>query len=373
LRFGRRLGASGRQPRSAHLTFHRQGVTFPDGSPFTADDAFTPDRPAHHDQQARKLSTSSVPFPRDRGRPFPPSESTVQESNTAPNLAERTLGRRQGHGDRPAQELASGQIRHASCRHGSVLRFQGPEERGLDTLKAKPAYWFLALPGLFGCDVPLHLRTRPTSAAGAAGRRDRLTNSMPAQRCAAQGRRLSPLSVTPINETVPRAQRCASTLNDRTGSAKRSPTPICPLRLLSGDELRHRVSTSRDNRRQTRGTRLRQYRHDIDRRRAALLDAGAPRKPRLLGTMRVIETVTAAQSSRTTLHRWASRLNSRTVDSPPGGREDKRSLRQCLRMGWLCNIDPDASNYDLHNTPTAPQRAEVINAEVDYRFSVQAR
>ena len=142
------------------------GVTFHDGSPFTADDVVYSYRRIIDEQltNADKFSAVtdvSAPEPADRRHPG-------QAADAEPADQHRRL---QGHGDRVAPQRRERADRHPPVGTGP-FSFAGQKSGDSITLKANPSYWGGAPEGL-GCDLPVHLRT-VDRAVGAAGGRDRL-------------------------------------------------------------------------------------------------------------------------------------------------------------------------------------------------------
>ena len=140
----------------------RTGVTFHDGSPFTADDVVYSYRRIIDEKLANvdKFSAvTDVSAPDDRHRRHPGQTANAESAHQHRRL--------QGHGDRVPQERRERSDRHPSRRHRAV-RVRLAEERRLDRAQGEPELLGRRPQGA-GRDVRVHHRT-VDRAVGAAGR-----------------------------------------------------------------------------------------------------------------------------------------------------------------------------------------------------------
>ena len=123
-------------PDQLTWTFHlRKGVTFHDGSPFTADDVVYSYRRIIDEKLANvdkfsAVTDVSAPDPDHRRHP---RQAADPESADQPR-------RVQGHGDRAAQERRERPDRHPSVGTGPFA-FVSQKSGDSITLKANPNYW----------------------------------------------------------------------------------------------------------------------------------------------------------------------------------------------------------------------------------------
>jgi peptide/nickel transport system substrate-binding protein len=108
------------------------------------------------------------------------------------------------------------------------------------------------------------------------------------------------------------------------------------------------------------------YRHDIDKAKRLLRDAGAaPKSLDMLVTSEYPETVTAAQIIADNLAPLGITVNIRTVDFATWLDEQNNGHFDMLMMGWLGNIDPDDFYYAQHHTHGTSNAQKFSNGEVD--------
>jgi peptide/nickel transport system substrate-binding protein len=108
------------------------------------------------------------------------------------------------------------------------------------------------------------------------------------------------------------------------------------------------------------------YRHDIDKAKSLLRDAGAaPKSLDMLVTSEYPETVTAAQIIADNLAPLGITVNIRTVDFATWLDEQNNGHFDMLMMGWLGNIDPDDFYYAQHHTDGTSNAQKFSNGEVD--------
>ena len=220
-------------PDQLSWTFHlRSGVTFHDGSPFTADDVVYSYRRIIDEQLTNSDKFSAVA---DVSAPDPVTV-VIRLKQPTPNLL-TNIGGFKGMAIVQRRNVESGQITTHPIGTGP-FSFVGQKSGDSITLKANPSYW--GGPPNFGRDVPVHLRADDRTF-GAAGRRDRLDRlDSPAARGAAARRRLDELGGHREQRLlVSRAQRETQAVGRRAGASGRR-VRHRPRRDRGGDELWHR-------------------------------------------------------------------------------------------------------------------------------------
>jgi peptide/nickel transport system substrate-binding protein len=108
------------------------------------------------------------------------------------------------------------------------------------------------------------------------------------------------------------------------------------------------------------------YRHDVDKAKSLLTQAGAtPKTLDMLVTTEYPETVTAAQIIADNLAPLGITVNIRTVDFATWLDEQNNGHFDMLMMGWLGNIDPDDFYYAQHHSGGSSNAQKFSNPEVD--------
>lgn len=108
------------------------------------------------------------------------------------------------------------------------------------------------------------------------------------------------------------------------------------------------------------------YRHDVERAKSLLREAGAaPKRLDMLVTNEYPETVTAAQIIADNLAPLGITVNIHTVDFATWLDEQNNGHFDMLMMGWLGNIDPDDFYYAQHHTDGSSNAQKFSNPEVD--------
>src|SRR6185503_14819281 len=256
-----------------------------------------------------------------------------------------------------------------ASRRNRTLRVPEPEERALDHVGGEPDLLGWSAEG-FGRDVPVHLRT-VHGAVRAAGRRDRLDglDSRPTGR-AAQRRRLHHAGDdTEQRLRVPRAQplnEARAPWHDvrvRKAIAYAIDRDAIVQATSYGTAVANQLAIPKGN---PWYTPYDTYRHDIERAKGLLRDAGAaPKTLDMLVTTEYPETVTAAQIIADNLAPLGITVNIRTVDFATWLDEQKYGNFDMLMMGWLGNIDPDDFYYAQHHSRGSSNAQKFSNAEVD--------
>jgi peptide/nickel transport system substrate-binding protein len=342
-------------------TFHlRKGVTFHDGSPFTADDVVYSYRRIIDQQLANvdKFSAVSVVAAAD------PGTVRITVKQPTPNLL-TNLGGFKGMAIVQRKNVESGQIATHPVGTGPFA-FQGQKSGDSITLKANPAYWAGA-PRVSG--VTFRFISEPSTALSAlqAGEID-WTDSIPAQRVAQLKDDDSlTLAVTPSNDywyfALNEARPPWNDVRVRQAIAYAIDRSAVVQATSYGTAVGNQLAIPKGN---PWYTPYDTYRHDIDKAKRLLRDAGAaPKSLDMLVTSEYPETVTAAQIIADNLAPLGITVNIRTVDFATWLDEQNNGHFDMLMMGWLGNIDPDDFYYAQHHTHGTSNAQKFSNGEVD--------
>jgi peptide/nickel transport system substrate-binding protein len=342
-------------------TFHlRKGVTFHDGSPFTADDVVYSYRRIIDQQLANvdKFSAVSGVTAAD------PATVRITVKQPTPNLL-TNLGGFKGMAIVQRKNVESGQIATHPVGTGPFA-FQGQKSGDSITLKANPAYWAGA-PRVSG--VTFRFISEPSTALSAlqAGEID-WTDSIPAQRVAQLKDDDSlTLAVTPSNDywyfALNEARPPWNDVRVRQAIAYAIDRSAVVQATSYGTAVGNQLAIPKGN---PWYTPYDTYRHDIDKAKGLLRDAGAaPKRLDMLVTSEYPETVTAAQIIADNLAPLGITVNIRTVDFATWLDEQNNGHFDMLMMGWLGNIDPDDFYYAQHHTDGTSNAQKFSNGEVD--------
>ncbi|HEY2196262.1 MAG TPA: ABC transporter substrate-binding protein, partial [Mycobacterium sp.] len=342
-------------------TFHlRRGVTFHDGSPFTADDVVYSYRRIIDQQLANvdKFSAVSGVAAAD------PATVRITVKQPTPNLL-TTLGGFKGMAIVQRKNVESGQIATHPVGTGPFA-FQGQKSGDSITLKANPAYWAGA-PRVSG--VTFRFISEPSTALSAlqAGEID-WTDSIPPQRVAQLKDDDSlTLAVTPSNDywyfALNEARPPWNDVRVRQAIAYAIDRSAVVQATSYGTAVGNQLAIPKGN---PWYTPYDTYRHDIDKAKSLLRDAGAaPKSLDMLVTSEYPETVTAAQIIADNLAPLGITVNIRTVDFATWLDEQNNGHFDMLMMGWLGNIDPDDFYYAQHHTDGTSNAQKFSNGEVD--------
>ncbi len=342
-------------------TFHlRKGVTFHDGSPFTADDVVYSYRRIIDQQLANvdKFSAVSGVAAAD------PGTVRITVKQPTPNLL-TNLGGFKGMAIVQRKNVESGQIATHPVGTGPFA-FQGQKSGDSITLKANPAYWAGA-PRVSG--VTFRFISEPSTALSAlqAGEID-WTDSIPAQRVAQLKDDDSlTLAVTPSNDywyfALNEARPPWNDVRVRQAIAYAIDRSAVVQATSYGTAVGNQLAIPKGN---PWYTPYDTYRHDIDKAKSLLRDAGAaPKSLDMLVTSEYPETVTAAQIIADNLAPLGITVNIRTVDFATWLDEQNNGHFDMLMMGWLGNIDPDDFYYAQHHTDGTSNAQKFSNGEVD--------
>jgi len=297
-------------PDQLAWTFHlRRGVTFHDGSPFTADDVVYSYRRIIDEKLANadKLSAVSGITASDK------STVIITLKQPTPNLL-TNLGGFKGLAIVQRRNVESGEIATHPVGTGPFA-FQSQKSGDSITLEANPTYWAGA-PKVSG--VTFRFISEPSTALSAlqAGEID-WTDSIPAQRVAQLKDDDSiTLATTPSNDywylALNEARAPWHDVRVRQAIAYAIDRDAIVQATSYGTAVANQLAIPKGN---PWYTPYDTYRHDIERAKGLLRDAGAaPKTLDMLVTTEYPETVTAAQIIADNLAPLGITVNIRTVD-----------------------------------------------------------
>jgi peptide/nickel transport system substrate-binding protein len=340
----------------------RKGVTFQDGSPFTADDVVYSYRRIIDAKLANVDKFNAVT---DVSAPDP-GTVVIRVKHPTPNLL-TNIGGFKGMAIVSRKNVESGQIATHPIGTGPFA-FVSQKSGDSIVLKANPRYWGGApkVPG-----VTFEFITEPSTALSAlqAGEID-WTDSVPTQRISQlKGDDSMKLAVTPSNDywylalnearapwNDPRVRQAIAYGIDRKSIVQAT---------SYGSATANQLAIPEGNPWYTPYDR---YRYDTDEAKRLLDEAGAhPDKMDMLVTSEYPETVTAAQVIADNLAPLGITVNIRTVDFATWLDEQNSGHFDMLMMGWLGNIDPDDFYYAQHHTGGTSNAQKFSNPEV-YRL-----
>jgi len=342
-------------------TFHlRRSVTFHDGSPFTADDVVYSYRRIIDQELANadKLSAVTGITAAD------PSTVVITLKQPTPNLL-TNLGGFKGLAIVQRRNVESGEIATHPVGTGPFA-FQSQKSGDSIILKANPTYWAGA-PKVSG--VTFRFISEPSTALSAlqAGEID-WTDSVPTQRVAQLKDDDSiTLATTASNDywylALNEARAPWNDVRVRQAIAYAIDRDAIVQATSYGTAVANQLAIPQGN---PWYTPYDAYRHDVDKAKSLLADAGAaPKSIDMLVTSEYPETVTAAQIIADNLAPLGITVNIRTVDFATWLDEQNNGHFDMLMMGWLGNIDPDDFYYAQHHTNGSSNAQKFSNPEVD--------
>lgn len=348
-------------PDQLTWTFHlRKGVTFHDGSPFTADDVVYSYRRIidAHLANVDKLSAVTNVVATD------PLTVRVSVKQPTPDLL-TNLGGFKGMAIVQRRNVESGQIATHPIGTGPFA-FQSRKSGDSITLKANHGYW-AGPPKVSG--VTFRFISEPSTALSAlqAGEID-WTDSVPAQRVTQLKDDDSVrLAVTPSNDywylALNEARKPWNDVRVRQAIAYAVDRDAIVQATSYGTATANQLAIPKGNPWYTPYDR---YRHDTDKAKSLLHEAGAaPGKLDMLVTTQYPQTVTTAQIVADNLAPLGITVNIRTVDFATWLDEQNNGDFDMLMMGWLGNIDPDDFYYAQHHTNGTSNAQKFSNPEVD--------
>jgi peptide/nickel transport system substrate-binding protein len=350
-------------PDQLTWTFHlRGGVTFHDGSPFTADDVVYSYRRIIDEKLANVDKFGAV----TDVQALDPATVVIRVKQPTPNLL-TNLGGFKGMAIVSRGNVESGQIATHPVGTGP-FSFVSRESGDDIVLKANPNYWGgpPKIPGVTFQFIP-----EPSTALSAlqAGEID-WTDSVPTQRVAQLRNDDSiHLAVTPSNDywylalneakppwNDPRVRQAIAYAIDRKAIVQATSYGTAVANQLAIPEGnpwyapydKYDVAA------------------DTDKAKSLLAEAGAaPKTMDMLVTSEYPQTVTAAQVIADNLAPLGITVNIRTVDMATWLDQQNSGNFDMLMMGWLGNIDPDDFYYAQHHTGGSSNAQKFSNPDVD--------
>ncbi|MDF2830340.1 MAG: ABC-type dipeptide transport system, periplasmic component [Mycobacterium sp.] len=338
----------------------RDGVTWHDGSPFTADDVVYSYRRIIDEKLSNVDKFSAVT---DVTAPDP-STVVVRVKEPTPNLL-TNLGGFKGMAIVSRRNVESGEI---ATRPMGTGPFSFASQRSGDsiTLSANPNYWGGApkIPG-----VTYRFISEPSTALSAlqAGEVD-WTDSIPAQRVEQlRSDESIHLAVTPSNDywyfALNQARAPWNDVRVRRAIAYAIDRDAIVQATSYGTAVANQLAIPEGN---PWYVRYDQYRYDLDEAKRLLDESGVrPTTLDMLVTSEYPETVTAAQVVADNLAPLGISVNIRTVDMATWLDEQNTGNFDMLMMGWLGNIDPDDFYYAQHHTGGSNNAQKFSDPEVD--------
>jgi peptide/nickel transport system substrate-binding protein len=342
-------------------TFHlRKGVTFQDGSPFTADDVVYSYRRIIDEKLANVDKFSAVTDV------SAPDDDTVliRVKQPTPNLL-TNLGGFKGMAIVQRKNVESGQIATHPVGTGPFA-FASQKSGDSIMLAANPHYWG-GRPKVPG--VTFRFISEPSTALSAlqAGEID-WTDSIPTQRVAQLKNDDSiKLAVTPGNDywylALNEAREPWKDARVRQAIAYAIDRKAIVQATSYGTATANQLAIPQGN---PWYTPYDTYRYDIEKAKSLLAEAGAsPETLDMLVTSEYPETVTAAQVIADNLKPLGITVNIRTVDFATWLDEQNTGNFDMLMMGWLGNIDPDDFYYAQHHTDGSSNAQKFSDPDVD--------
>lgn len=348
-------------PDQLSWTFHlRPGVTFHDGTPFTADDVVFSFRRIIDEQLANVDKFSAV----TDVRAADPLTVVIRVKHPTPNLL-TNIGGFKGMAIVQRRNVESGQIATHPVGTGPFA-FQSQKSGDSITLTANAAYWGGA-PKVGG--VTFRFISEPSTALSAlqAGEID-WTDSIPTQRVAQLRDDDSlHLEVTASNDywylALNQAHKPWDDVRARQAVAYGIDRAAIVAATSYGTAAANQLAIPEGN---PWFTAYDRYRYDPDTAKRLLDEAGVGDVDLdMLVTSEYPETVTAAQVIADNLAPLGITVNIRTVDFATWLDEQNSGNFDMLMMGWLGNIDPDDFYYAQHHTKGTSNAQKFSNPEVD--------
>lgn len=348
-------------PDQLSWMFHlRPGVTFHDGSPFTADDVVYSYRRIIDEQLANVDKFSAV----TDVRAVDPMTVVIRVKHPTPNLL-TNIGGFKGMAIVQRRNVESGQIATHPVGTGPFA-FRSQKSGDSITLTANRSYWG-GEPKVAG--VTFRFISEPSTALSAlqAGEID-WTDSIPTQRVAQLRDDDSlHLAVTASNDywylALNEAHKPWDDVRARQAVAYGIDRSAIVQATSYGTATGNQLAIPEGNPWYTAYDR---YRYDTDAARRLLDEAGVGDVDLdMLVTSEYPETVTAAQVIADNLAPLGITVKIRTVDFATWLDEQNSGHFDMLMMGWLGNIDPDDFYYAQHHTNGTSNAQKFSNPEVD--------
>ena len=342
-------------------TFHlRRGVTFHDGSPFTADDVVYSYRRIIDEELTNVDKFNAVT---DVTTVDPATVRIIVDKPT-PNLL-TNLGGFKGMAIVSRANVESGRIATHPVGTGP-FSFAGAISGDSITLRANPSFWG-GPPGISG--VTFRFISQPSTALSAlqAGEID-WTDSVPPQRVSQlRDDESLRLAVTPSNDywylALNEARAPWNDVRVRQAIAYSIDRGAIVAATSYGTAAENQLAIPEGNPWYTPYDR---YSEDLNKARSLLAEANAePDRLDMLVTSDYPETVTAAQIIADNLAPLGITVGIRTVDFATWLDEQNNGNFDMLMMGWLGNIDPDDFYYAQHHTNGTSNAQKFSDPEVD--------
>ncbi|MBV9090474.1 MAG: ABC transporter substrate-binding protein [Mycobacteriaceae bacterium] len=348
-------------PDQLTWTFHlRQGVTFHDGSPFTADDVVYSYRRIIDQQLANAYRFSSV---RDVTAPDPDTV-TITVKQPTPNLLVN-IGGFKGMAIVQRKNVESGAIATHPIGTGPFA-FKTAKSGDSITLTANHTYWG-GPPGVAGVTFRFIPESSTALSALQAGEID-WTDSIPRQRVDdLKGDDSITLGMTPSNDywylTLNEARKPYADARVRRAIAYGIDRAAIVQATSYGTATANQLAIPQGS---PWYTDYHGYSRDIDKARGLLNQAGVKNLTLdMMATSEYPETVTAAQIIADNLAPLGITVKIRTVDFASWLDDENRGDFDMLMMGWLGNIDPDDFYYAQQHTGGKSNAQHYSNPTVD--------
>ncbi|MCK0173483.1 ABC transporter substrate-binding protein [Mycolicibacterium sp. F2034L] len=348
-------------PDQLQWTFHlRRGVTFHDGTPFTAEDVVFSYRRIIDEQLTNVDKFSAV----TDITAVDPATVRIVVAHPTPNLL-TNLGGFKGMAIVSRANVDSGEIATRPIGTGPFA-FATATSGDSITLRANPDYWGGA-PRISGVTFRFISEASTALSALQAGEVD-WTDSIPPQRVSQlRDDESLRLAVTPSNDYWYLALNTAKSPWDdvrvRQAIAYGIDRDAIVQATSYGTAAKNQLAIPEGN---PWYTSYDTYSYDIDRAERLLAEANStPKDLDLLVTSEYPETVTAAQIIADNLAPLGIAVNIRTVDFATWLDEQNNGNFDMLMMGWLGNIDPDDFYYAQHHTDGTSNAQKFSDPEVD--------
>ncbi len=348
-------------PDQLTWTFHlRRGVTFHDGSPFTADDVVFTYRRIIDEELANVDKLSAVADIRATD----PSTVVIRLKQPSPNLL-TNLGGFKGMAIVQRKNVESGQIATHPIGTGPFA-FEGQKSGDSITLTANIRYWG-GPPKVSGVTFRFIPEKSTALSALQAGEID-WTDAIPTQRVnQLRDDDTLDLAVVPSNDywylALNEARKPWNDVRVRQAIAYAIDREAIVTATSYGTAAGNQLAIPKGN---SWYTDYHRYDYDIDKAKELLKQADAtPRSLDMLVTTEYPETVTAAQIIADNLAPLGITVDIRTVDFATWLDEQNSGHFDMLMMGWLGNIDPDDFYYAQHHTNGTSNAQKYSNPEVD--------
>jgi peptide/nickel transport system substrate-binding protein len=342
-------------------TFHlRKGVTFHDGSPFSADDVVYSYRRIIDEQLSNAYRFSAVA---DVAAPDP-STVTIRVKQPTPNLLVN-IGGFKGMAIVQRKNVESGAISKNPIGTGPFA-FKSAKGGDSITLIANKSYWGGA-PAISG--VTFRFIPEPSTALSAlqASEID-WTDSVPTQRVdELKGDSSITLGLTPSNDywylALNEARAPYGDARVRQAIAYGIDRDAIVQATSYGTAIANQLAIPQGS---PWYTDYHQYRDDIEKAKSLLAQAAVKNLTlEMMATSEYPETVTAAQIIADNLAPLGITVKIRTVDFATWLDEQNKGNFDMLMMGWLGNIDPDDFYYAQHHTGGKSNAQKFSNPQVD--------